>query len=687
MNGILILLALGLVALNGGDPVINNPKENTDIVMEVGPEKIPMNEFEAIFSKNNSEENIDKEYLDDYTKLFVDFRRKVLYAQELKLDTSAAFIAELAGYRTQLAKPYLTDKVAEEKLVAEAYDRTKYEVRASHILIQLKEGASEQEANAALNKINSLRSKIVAGEDFAEIAKANSQDPSAADNGGDLGYFSAFKMVYPFESAAFNTKVGQVSQPFLTQFGYHILKVVDKRSNRGEVKVAHIMIEERDDVTKEEVIANQDKLKQLRESLNNGISFDEMVKFSDDKGSKNKNGELPWFGAGQMVPEFEDAAFALQNTGDISKPVKTMYGWHVLKLIDKRDVPSFEDAKADIERKIKRDVRGDGGRVSLIASIKKDNDFADLSAAKRSSFNKQSNSSFGAKTTSTNRLAVFHNVKLNKDFNAGNNTLFRLARENYTQDDFLSYIISSKTRVNQKFSASAIDKLYNEWLDQSCIDYEDSQLENKYSEFKALMKEYHDGIMLFDLMDQKVWSKAISDTVGLLKYFDLTRENYTEVEHAKTKVYTSRDAKISSRLRQILNDRSNLELLTKEEINRLRFGKGDDRYLSDDQLLTVFNSTSPNNLKISNKKFLKGENTIVDKKWSEGFTENDLQLDGSFVFYYISEVKSGGLKSFEDAKGQVISDYQNYLEENWKKELSKKYPVIIYEDVLYTILK
>ncbi len=665
MNGILILLALGIAALSGGDSVKKNTKENTSIVMEVGPEKIPMNEFEAIFRKNNNDEEIEKEYLDDYTKLFVDFRRKVLYAQELKLDTSAEFISELAGYRTQLAKPYLTDKVAEDKLVTEAYERMQNEIRASHILISVKEDASDEEVDRALSKIKSLRAKVINGEDFLELAKANSQDPSAKSNGGDLGYFSAFKMLYPFESAAFNTKVGDVSQPFRTQYGFHILKVADKRANRGKVKVAHIMIEEREGATKEEIINNQEKLKQLNESLESGTSFDEMVKFSDDKGSKKKNGELPWFGTGEMVSEFEDVAFGLQNSGDISKPVKTIYGWHVLKLIEKRATPEFEEAKADIERKVKRDSRGNSGRKALIASIKKQNNFADFSTFKKSSFNQSTPGNSFDSSSTTDRLEIFYDVKkLDFTFQTPGKTLFKLARKSYTQNDFLDYLVNNKSRATQKMIKSFVKKSFNEWVDQSCIDYEDSQLENKYTEFKALMKEYHDGIMLFDLMDQKVWSKAINDTVGLQQYYELTKENYLENEHANATAFTCLNTKVSNRLRTILKDRSNLQNLSEEEINRLRLGKGETFFLSNDQILTVFNYNSPSNLKIESKKINKGVVAVVDEKWSEGITENDSQLDGSVVFYNINELKSGSLITFEDAKGQIISDYQNYLEEN-----------------------
>ena len=298
MNRILILLALMFSFTIGNHVTASNPGDDKseDIVMSVGPENVPLGEFESIFRKNNTEKEVNEEYLDEYADLFIDFKRKVLYAQENQMDTSASFKRELAGYRTQLSKPYLTDQAAEDELIEEAYERMQYEIRASHILINVAENATPSDTLKAYNEIKSLRSRIMKGEDFGAIAKAYSNDPSAKTNAGDLGYFSAFRMVYPFESAAFNTEVGDVSSPFRTQFGYHILKVVDKRANRGEVKVAHIMLEERDDATPQEIKGNQEKLQQLLESLDNGSSFEEMTRFSDDKSSASKRGELPWFG-------------------------------------------------------------------------------------------------------------------------------------------------------------------------------------------------------------------------------------------------------------------------------------------------------------------------------------------------------------------------------------------------------
>lgn len=679
-----------VTASNTGDD------KSEDIVMSVGPENVPLGEFESIFRKNNTEKEVNEEYLDEYADLFIDFKRKVLYAQENQMDTSASFKRELAGYRTQLSKPYLTDQAAEDELIEEAYERMQYEIRASHILINVAENATPSDTLKAYNEIKSLRSRIMKGEDFGAIAKAYSNDPSAKTNAGDLGYFSAFRMVYPFESAAFNTEVGDVSSPFRTQFGYHILKVVDKRANRGEVKVAHIMLEERDDATPQEIKGNQEKLQQLLESLDNGSSFEEMTRFSDDKSSASKRGELPWFGTGQMVPEFENAAFNLQNTGDVSKPVKSMYGWHVIKLLDKRGVPSFEDSKEQIKRNIKRDDRSNRGVESLVAKIKDEYNFTEKSGISRTIGNNHDfyitrlnllTQEFNNGTSNLEPFCKIDYKNWDRDsYTTQGRTMFTLDGIHYTQDDFADYLAENRIKADSANTCPMVRKRYDEWVTKTCLEYEDSQLENKYPEFKALMKEYHDGIMLFDLMDQKVWSKAINDSAGLMNYYNLTKENYRWDERAMSKVYTSKDEATANRVRTLLNNRYNSNVLSSEEIAFLKFGKG-EFFLSDDRILTLMNRYESNRLRISNKTFAKGESTAVDNHWFNGLTANEKNIDGTVFFADVQDVKNGELKTFEEAKGEVITNYQNYLEAMWKLELEEKYPASVNKDVLYSIIE
>ena len=700
MNKILILLAFALtssIAMAGGNSPVkmtSSTGDDPDMVMQVGPEKVQLGEFESIFNKNNNEEKVTQKYLDDYTDLFIDFKRKVLYAQENQMDTSVTFKNELAGYRKQLARPYLTDQAAEDELVAEAYERMKYEVQASHILISVADNSSPQDTLDAYNTIKGLRNRALKGEDFGKLANEYSSDPSAKTNNGDLGYFSAFRMVYPFESAAFNTPVGKVSDVFRTQFGYHILKTADKRPNRGEVKVAHIMIEEREDATSNEKAVNQEKLQQLMKSLSDGASFEEMTKFSDDKGSAKNNGELPWFGAGQMVPEFENTAFNLSSAGEVSKPIQTMYGWHVIKLLDRRGIPSFEDSEADIKNKIKRDSRSNRGVESLIARIKDEYNFSEgrsRSPLDHADFYiprlNQLNIDLGGNYS--NNIDPFCKINYKKwdraSYTTDGKTMFTLDGIAYTQYDFADYLAANKINVDSANSCPVVKQRYEEWVNKTCLDYEDSKLEEKYPEFKALMKEYHDGIMLFDLMDQKVWSKAIDDTAGLLNYYNLTKENYQWDERALTTVYTSNDELTASRVRTLLNNRYNSSVLTSEEMSYLGFGKG-EFYLSDTRILKLMNRYRANNLKISSRSFEKGKSNAVDNHWFKGLTENESNLDGSVFFADVKELKNGEQKTFEEAKGEVITNYQNYLEAAWKLELEQKYPAEVYTDVLYKLV-
>ena len=696
MNKFLNLLALALttnLAIADGNVTINSsaPSDDPFMVMQVGPEKVQLQEFESIFNKNNNEENITREYLDEYTNLFIDFKRKVLYAQDNQMDTSLAFKKELAGYRKQLARPYLTDQTAEDELVAEAYDRMKYEVRASHILITVPENATPQDTMEAYNTIKELRNRALKGEDFGQLAQQHSNDPSAKTNFGDLGYFSAFRMVYPFESAAYNTPVGKVSDIFRTQFGYHILKSVDKRANRGEVKVAHIMIEERDDATSQEKTANQEKIQQLMQSLKDGVSFEEMTKFSDDKGSAKNRGELPWFGTGQMVPEFENAAFNLSSPGDISKPIKTIYGWHVIKLLDRRGIPSLEDAEVNIKNKIKRDARSNRGVESLISKIKEEYNFSEGKSRSRQQdfyISRLNKLIFDFEDYSYN-INLFCEINYKTwdraSFTTEGKTMFTLDGIIFTQDDFADYLAVNKINVDSSKSCPVVKERYEDWVNKTCLDYEDSKLEEKYPDFKALMKEYHDGIMLFDLMDQKVWSRAIDDTLGLLNYYNLTKENYQWDKRALTTVYTSNDELTASRVRNLINNRNNASVLTSEEMIYLDFGKG-EFFLSDASILKLMNRYRANNLTISSRTFEKGKSSVIDNHWFNGLTDNETNLDGSVFFADVKELKDGGQKTFEEAKNEVITNYQKYLEAIFKQELEQKYPAQVYTDVIYKLI-
>lgn len=660
MNGILILLALALAT---------SPKKTKDeVLMTVGTEEVTVSEFENIFQKNNDMDQVNEEDLREYLDLYVKFKMKVLDADAMQLDTAASFQKELAGYRKQLARPYLTDKQAEEALVTEAYDRMLKEVRASHILLLLDEDALPKDTLEVYNKIMSLRTKIHNGADFSAMANEFSEDPSAKTNGGDLGYFSAFRMVYPFESAAFNTPVGTVSKPFRTRFGYHILEVTDKRESRGEVKVAHIMIEEGEKASDLDKKVAADRLSQMKEFFEAGKTFEELVRYSDDAGSVKNGGELPWFGTGKMVPEFEAAAFSLENIGDMSEPIKTIYGWHFIKLLDKRGVDSYEDAKADIENKIKRDSRGSMGREMLIKRIKRENNFREQIA----------------------KLEPFYSIDLQGEWKAEGTDmkapLFHLAGEAFTQKDFASYIEANKTPTAKNKTAQLIHTMYQDWVEKTCIALEDSQLEGKHPEFKALMQEYRDGILLFDLMDQKVWGKAVLDTVGLQQYYELTKENYRWGPRVDAAVFTCLNEAVAARVRKMAANRTSLEGLSQDDIASLSLGKG-ELFLSDADIAAIVNRENALNIQLESRYFSRGDNAHLDQaEWVEGLTVNEL-VEGTIILADIKQLLGAAIKTLSEAKGEVTSNYQDYLEAAWLKELQEKYPVEINEAVLQSLLK
>ncbi len=287
------------------------------VLLNVAGNNITKAEFERVYYKNNNKENSnDEKSVREYLDLYINYKLKVKEAEALKMDTAQAFIDELAGYRKQLAQPYLTDKDVNDNLIKEAYDRLQKDVKASHILLKLNPDALPKDTLAAYNRIMKIREKLLKGADFAKMARDSSEDPSAKENSGDLGYFTGMQMVYPFETAAYTTKVGQISMPVRTRFGYHLIKVDDIRPAVGEIHAAHIMIRctstDADSIQKEA----KRKIDEINGKLKAGAKFEDMVtQYSDDKGSVSNGGILPWFGTGKMVPEFEKAAFALKKEG------------------------------------------------------------------------------------------------------------------------------------------------------------------------------------------------------------------------------------------------------------------------------------------------------------------------------------------------------------------------------------
>lgn len=627
-----------------------------ETIMTISGEKISKSEFEYVFKKNNTNHLITEKELDEYMELFINYKLKVKEAEELGLDTATAFINELEGYRDQLAEPYLTNSKVDEELLEQAYERLKTEVRASHILIRLETGASPDDTLKAYNTILDIRTRLVSGEiDFDAAALKYSQDPSVKNNNGDLGYFTAFQMVYPFENAAYETPVGDVSSIVKTRFGYHILKVVDKRVSRGEVKVAHIVIISNDKMKPKEQEQAKEKIDEIYAKVIDGADFALMAKqFSDDKGSAGKGGELPMFGPGKMVPEFEDEAFSLKNPGDISPPFKSRFGWHIIKLLEVKKLESFEALKPSLEKKVQRDSRSQLSRDAFIQDRKTEYGTKEYSKSLAAFYTWVDSSIY------VSRWSVDPTWKMNK-------TLFTLSKTKYTQKDFADYLLAKMKRPTAKNKTNLpietfVNESYKSFKDKMVIDYEKAHLEEKYPAFKSLMQEYHDGILLFELSDQKVWKRATSDSIGLDTYYQEHKLENVWDERAESVIYKSLNDDIAHKVHQYVSDS-----------------------LSSDSILAMVNIESQLNLVIEEGLFMSIENEIFSKvEWKRGLSEIVL-LNSQFVFVNISDILLPSPKTLDEAKGLYISAYQENLENDWIISLRANYPVVINKEVLYSI--
>ena len=619
-------------------------------VLTIDSQNISLEEFNNVFYKNNNNTELTKEYLDEYMQLFVNFKLKVKEANELGLDTIAAFISELDGYRIQLAKPYLKNNEFDENMLTEAYDRMKQDIEASHILIAVDENATVQQEKEAYDKVLAIRSSILANTtSFAAAAKKNSDDKSALINNGNLSYFTAFMMVYDFETAAYSTEIGEISLPIRTKYGYHIIKVTDKREAFGEVKVAHIMFKSGQGSDKKKLNEAKDNINKIAELLKNGEEFyDVAERFSEDRSTAVKGGALPAFGVGKMVSEFESVAFGLKEVGQVSGPFRTEYGWHIITLLERKEIPAFEEVKAELKRKIESDSRGELSKEALFAKLHKTYNVVN---------NPKVYTAFRMKSVNTISSGTFSPSSKN------NAKLVTINGKIITVSSFVNYIL-----LNQRVG-NDIDEMYIAFVNEELLNYEESQLETKYPEYRALLQEYREGILLFDLTNTKVWTKAVEDTVGLQNFYTKNISNYTWGNRVDATVYSC------------------ISLATAKTVKRKIYKKHRGN-VTDDEILTKTNTDAPLSLQINTKKFVKGENEYVDAvDWKLGIAGDIKTKDGSYIIVDIHEILDSGVKAFDETRGKVISDYQNALDLEWIASLQKKYKVKINKEVLYTLIR
>ena len=643
-------------------------KLDKQVLMTIGDQDITVKEFCDVYYKNNLKSDvIEKKSVDEYLDLFTTFRMKVMEAESLQLDTSAKFQKELAGYRKQLAKPFMSSDDITEELLQEAYQRKLKDIRASHILIRCDKNAMPSDTLRAYNKAMEIRKKALKGEDFGDLAVRYSEDPSAKDmeatdqaparpgNRGDLGYFTVFDMVYPFETGAYNTKEGEISMPVRSDFGYHIIKVQSITDAMGSIQAAHIFMQLPFDAPEDEVAAAQQKANNIYNELmaQDGKNWSEMVKqYSDDRGTVQRDGALTSFTVSRIVPEFIEACKSLE-IGQIAKPIRTNYGFHIIKLLGKSGVGPFEKESKALSERIEKDMRSKKSEEVVLKQVKSEYKF------------KQNDKNLEA-FMATVDSSILRNAYVPADNVDMNATLFSMEGNPTKVSDFVNYIKGNMKPQKYVTPATYAYQLYDAFSRETALNYADSRLEDKYPEFKALVQEYKDGILLFDLMDREVWDKAVKDTLGLQEFHARNASKYMWDERAHAYIITVTRQESLPKVKALLD--SGIVL---------------------DSLRSTLQRDSINYTFVRKGYYQKGDNQYVDQtQWKVGVrNEIPSTVDQSTVIVCIDELRKPEPKTLKEARGLVTSDYQVELEQKWVKSLKERYPVKIDEKVLDKVRK
>lgn len=607
-------------------------------LVTINGKEISKSSFEYLYHKNNTNTGIDKKSKKEYLSMFIDFKLKVAEAESLKMDTAQSFITELEGYRRQSAMEYLTDKDYKEKLMKEAYERMKEDVEIAHIFVKFDDD-NQSDTLKAYKKAQTLYERLKK-EDFATLAKEQSEDPASKEKGGYLGYISALKTIYPFETAAYTTPVGKISTPIRSMYGYHIVKVFGKRPSRGKLLLAHIL-KTTNDTLPEKNIQAENEIQYIYSQLKNGENFEKMVKeFSEDTYSAQKNGQLPWLESGNFIKEFEDAAYQIKEMGDFSYPVKTQFGWHIIKLLDKKQLGTYEEEKPTIEKSFVMGDRAQFVQQSFIAKLKNEYLYkVDKKALEQLQ-----------KLAKNTTDSLFYIQAANQ-----HKMLFSFADKTYTQSQLAAFMKQRNLRP------SVLQQALQYYSDEEIKNYENSRLEIKYPEFGHLVQEYKDGILLFNISNATVWEKALKDTTGLSQFFEANKANYTwSSPKYKGRIIYCNNAKTEKKVRNIFRTAPSDSIDV--ELNKLNKEK------------TVVKSEYGS--------FEKGAKKEVDYLV---FKEGVLTPDADFPIVFVDGKLLSNPENYTDIKGKVVQDYQSYLDKEWIKQLRNKFPVKINEELFKTV--
>lgn len=624
----------------GTGPSVRAGKSIDPVLFTAGQQKISASEFEYLFRKNhqNNPNAFSKKGVEEYLNLYINFKLKVSEAYARGLDTTAAFKTEFQGYKNELLKSYLTKRSDSERLVEEAYARMKEEVRASHLLLTLEETALPADTLQVWNQIMDIRKKIMAGEDFASMVKTYSADPGAAQTGGDLGYFSALDMVYSFESAAYNTPPGSVSMPVRSRFGYHLIKVTDRRPAGDPIEISHILVRARDE-------KGLQKIKEAKAKLEAGVNWEDVYKnYSDDQSGAEQLGRLQPFRKGGFdpsAPEFENAAFGLKKAGELSEPVLTSFGWHLIRLEKIMSLPEFSVYAPELKKRISMDER------SYLSAVKQ------LERQKKS-FGYTEDAGVISKMLALSDSTLLEGKwQFFGDPDLRSKILFSMDQQPVPVWAFVNFIGEVQQPVppsviNEITPAELMRQMLDGFITVKAMNAEERKLETENESYRMLLKEYREGILLFSIMESEVWKKASADTAGQRSYFNLHSVKYRVGERIRARLLSVSDSVTAVSFLEI-------------------FQRGDSITAPD---LRKFRSVTPF------RNYERGENKIIDKvDWKPGLYRSDEQ--SGIWLVEIKKLIPPGQRSFQEARASVISDYQDEMEKNWLEDLHNRFPVAV----------
>ncbi len=630
-------------------------KSNEENILSIDGENVSVEEFQSVYTKNlelvQDEDQKDKE---KYLELFINYKLKVREAIALGLDKEPSFLKEFKSYQTQLSENHLYDQNITKELVLQAYQRTLEEVSANHILILVGENAKPADTIEAYNKIKNIWEKAKQGEDFEALARMHSEEPNAKESAGKLGYFKGFSMVYPFENAAYNTPVGEISNIVRTRFGYHIIKINDRRVVPDEVTVAHIMIALKEGVSEEEA---KSKILELQQKIKQGEDFGLLAKqFSEDASTARNEGKLTRFGSGRLnAPSFEAAAFALENPGDVSQPIKTDFGWHLIMLHERHSKQTFEEAKEELTSKIKQNERSKIIVASVNDAIKQKYGFTENKDVLPFFNTFVSDSILKRKWDYDSKLVAL------------NDKIFSIGTTVYTYEDFAAFL---KERQKRAFTAKEKEELlsafYTEFQEQKLRDFFMQTLEKENKEYASVLTEYRNGLLIFDVMQKMIWEPSKTDSLGLENYFIKNKQNYKWDTRVDAVVYSTADKNVAIKIKALLEE-SKTEEQIKEALNT-------EDYISVISTKGIFEMGHP--ALPQNFKSVKG----ISKIYPPIFHTNTKTEQYNVVL--VKDVLAPSFRDLDGIRGKVMSDYQNYLEEEWMKELKKKYTVKVNKKAL-----